>query len=158
MEKGRVSRRAFLQGSIFGIGGLIGAALGIPAIAYIVGPALKSKKAQEWIHLGSTAKVETGKPALFKAKLQSQTGWITNEEEIDVYVLTENGRDYIALSNVCTHLGCHVRWTSESEQFVCPCHNGVFDKTGRVVSGPPPRSLDRFVVKVDKDQLLIQGG
>lgn len=157
MEKRKISRRTFLQGAIFGISGLIGAALGIPAIAYIIGPALKNKQVKEWIHLGATAKVETGKPALFKAKLQSQTGWITNEEELDVYVLTENGRDYIALSNVCTHLGCHIRWISEKDQFFCPCHNGVFDKEGKVVSGPPPRSLDRFTTKVEKDQIYIQG-
>ncbi|MGE5223078.1 MAG: ubiquinol-cytochrome c reductase iron-sulfur subunit, partial [Omnitrophica WOR_2 bacterium] len=89
---------------------------------------------------------------------QLQTGWITNEEEITVYALTENGRDFIAMSNICTHLGCHVRWIGERNQFFCPCHNGIFNKQGEVVSGPPPRPLDRYAVKVENDQLYIQGG
>jgi Rieske Fe-S protein len=47
---------------------------------------------------------------------------------------------------------------SGQEEFFCPCHNGVFDKDGNVVSGPPPRPLDRFEVKVEDDQLFILGG
>jgi Rieske Fe-S protein len=75
-----------------------------------------------------------------------------------VYVLTENGRDFVAMSNICTHLGCRVRWITEREQFYCPCHNGVFDREGNVVSGPPPRPLDRYETKVEEGQLFILGG
>ncbi|MGE5221141.1 MAG: ubiquinol-cytochrome c reductase iron-sulfur subunit [Omnitrophica WOR_2 bacterium] len=154
----KINRRDFFKTTIAAIGALIGSALGIPAIAYIVGPALQTAKSSEWLHLGSTSKIETGVPTLFKTKLQLQTGWITNEEEITVYALTENGRDFIAMSNICTHLGCHVRWIGERNQFFCPCHNGIFNKQGEVVSGPPPRPLDRYAVKVENDQLYIQGG
>lgn len=157
-NKPKISRRDFFKTTIAAASALIGSALGIPAIAYIVGPALQTEKSNEWLHLGSTSKIEIGVPTLFKTKLQMQTGWITNEEEITVYALTENGRDYIAMSNICTHLGCHVRWISDRGQFFCPCHNGIFNKQGEVVSGPPPRPLDRFPVKVEKDQLYIQGG
>ncbi|MBU4225494.1 MAG: ubiquinol-cytochrome c reductase iron-sulfur subunit, partial [Chloroflexi bacterium] len=114
--------------------------------------------AQEWIRLGSTAKVELGVPTLFKVKVKRQMGWIVNEEELSVYVLTEDGRNYIAMSNVCTHLGCLIRWIAEQDKFFCPCHNGVFDKQGNVVSGPPPRPLDQYQVKVEDDQLFILGG
>jgi Rieske Fe-S protein len=95
---------------------------------------------------------------LFKFTVERKTGWIVNEEEISVYVLTDNGRDFIAMSNICTHLGCRVRWISDQEEFFCPCHNGVFDKQGKVVSGPPPRPLDRYEVKVENDQILVLGG
>jgi Rieske Fe-S protein len=62
------------------------------------------------------------------------------------------------MSNICTHLSCRVRWVAERGQFFCPCHNGVFDKEGLVVSGPPPRPLDRYEVKVEGDQLFIKAG
>lgn len=157
-EKDDLSRRDFMKVATWSIGGLIGLGMGLPAIAYVVGPALKSNQAQEWIRLGSTAKVELGVPTLFKAKVKQQTGWIVNEEELSVYILTEDGRNYIAMSNICTHLGCHIRWISEQDQFFCPCHNGIFDKQGNVTSGPPPSPLNRYEVKVEDDQLFILGG
>jgi menaquinol-cytochrome c reductase iron-sulfur subunit len=156
-EKNSLSRRTFLSIATWAIGGLISAALGIPAIAYIIGPALKRSTTQEWILLGSTVKVELGTPTLFKAKIERKTGWIVNEEEISAYALTDNGRDFIALSNICTHLGCRVRWVADQNKFFCPCHNGVYDKNGNVVSGPPPRPLDHYEVKIENNQLFIKG-
>jgi menaquinol-cytochrome c reductase iron-sulfur subunit len=157
-ETNRLDRRQFLSTLTWAIGGLISAGLGIPAIAYIIGPAAQRTQSQNWIRLGSTAKIELGTPTLFKARITRQTGWIENEEELSAYVSTDNGRDFVAMSNICTHLGCRVRWVSAQGEFFCPCHNGVFDKGGNVVSGPPPRPLDRFEVKVEDDQLFILGG
>lgn len=157
-KESRLDRRGFMGLMTWVIGGIIGAGFGIPAIAYIVGPASKKSKDQNWIPLGSVSKVELGTPILFKTKIKQQTGWITNEEEISVYIFTENGRDFIAMSNICTHLGCRIRWVADQDQFFCPCHNAVFDKSGNVVAGPPPRSLDQFQVKEENGQLFILGG
>ena len=157
-ESDKLSRRNFMQAAIWGIGGLIGIGYVIPAIAYMVKPALKSQQSQTWQRLGPTSKVELGTPTLFTFTVQSQTGWIVNAEEVSVYVLSTDGRTYIAMSNICTHLGCHIRWISEQNQFFCPCHNGVFDISGNVVSGPPPRPLTRLDVKVEDGQLLVMAG
>ncbi len=157
-EKQKISRRDFLGIATFSIGGLISAIIGIPAIGYIIGPAFGAKKEQNWITLGAVSKVEIGRPTLFKTKVEKRAGWIVNEHELSFYVLTENGRDFIAMSNVCTHLACRVRWVADEEQFFCPCHNAVFAKNGDVVSGPPPRPLDRFEVKEENDQLFVLGG
>ncbi len=137
------------------IGGAIGFGLGIPSIVYLIGPALQSNKTKSWTRLGPTSKIELGTPTLFKVLIERQTGWIIESEELSVYVLTEDGREHIAMSNICTHLGCRARWVSDQEQFYCPCHAGVFDKEGYVVSGPPPRPLDRYDVKVEDGQLFI---
>jgi menaquinol-cytochrome c reductase iron-sulfur subunit len=157
-EEKKLSRRDFSSLAVWTIGGLISAGLGIPAIAYIIGPALQGSQTQDWIRLGSAAKVELGIPTLFKVKVQHKTGWIANEEELSVYLRTDNGRDFTAMSNICTHLGCRVRWVADQKQFFCPCHNGVFDKDGNVISGPPPRPLNRYQVKVENSQISILGG
>jgi Rieske Fe-S protein len=154
----KVSRREFMGIATFSIGGLITAILGIPAIAYILGPALKKQEEQNWIPLGAASKVEIGIPTLFKTTIQQKAGWIENEQELTFYVLTEDGREFTAMSNVCTHLGCRVRWVVDQEEFFCPCHNGVFEKDGSVASGPPPRSLDRYEVKEEDGQLFVLGG
>ncbi len=157
-ENKRFTRRDFMAFATWAIGGLISLGMGIPAVAYVIGPALKGRENQEWIRIGSASKVELNNPTLFKTKILKQTGWIVNETELSIYVLTNNGRDYVAMSNVCTHLACRVRWISDQEQFFCPCHNAVFDKAGEVVDGPPPRPLDRYEVKVEEDQLFVRGG
>ena len=150
-------RRNFMKAAIAGIGGLIGTAIGLPAIPYIMGPALQ-KESDDWIQLGSISKVELNIPTLFKKTIETQTGWINTEEEISVYVLTSNGQDYVVMSNVCTHLACRVRWIPEKDSFFCPCHNGVFAKDGTVVAGPPPRPLDRFESKVEDGVIFIKRG
>jgi menaquinol-cytochrome c reductase iron-sulfur subunit len=154
-EEQMLSRRDTLKIAIWTIGGLIASTLGIPAIAYIVGPSLQRDDDQGWVKLGSASKVELGVPTLFKAKITRKAGWVSSEEQIAAFVLTENGRDYIAMSNICTHLGCRVRWIQDKERFLSPCHNGIFDTQGMVISGPPPRPLDRYEVKLENDQLYI---
>ena len=54
-----------------------------------------------------------------------------------------------AMSQKCTHLSCVVYYEADTQQMVCPCHEGVFDaRTGDVVSGPPQRPLGRIDVEV----------
>jgi len=154
-ETNQLSRRNFMQAAIWGIGGLIGIGFGVPAIAYVVGPSLKTQQTQTWMRLGPTTKVELGTPTLFTFTIQTQTGWIMNSQEVSVYVLSNDGRTFIAMSNICTHLGCHIRWIAEQNHFFCPCHNGVFDIAGNVVSGPPPRPLNRYDVKVEDGQIYV---
>ena len=156
-EDSNVSRRDFMKTVIASIGGLIGATIGLPAIAYVVGPAFK-QDTDEWIRLGSVGKVELNTPTLFKTTIEKQIGWTNAEEEFSAYVLTTNGQEFIAMSNVCTHLGCRVRWIPVQDGFFCPCHNGVFSKDGNVISGPPPRPLDRFEVKVEDGVLFVKRG
>jgi Rieske Fe-S protein len=153
----QVNRRDFMKTAIFAIGGAIGGAVGISAVPYIVGPALK-KDQGDWIQLGAISKVELNTPTLFKTTIETQTGWISSNEEVSVYALTENGQDFTVMSNVCTHLGCRVRWIPEQGEFFCPCHNGVYSKDGSVVSGPPPRPLDRFETKVEDGVLYVKRG
>ena len=153
----QVNRRDFMKTAIITIGGIIGGAIGLPAIPYIVGPALK-QGVENWIRLGAISKVELNTPTLFKTNIETQTGWISSEEEFSVYVLTENGQDFTVMSNVCTHLGCRVRWIPDQGKFFCPCHNGIFSKDGNVLGGPPPRPLDRFESKVEDGVLYAKRG
>ena len=62
-----------------------------------------------------------------------------------------------ALSLVCTHLASTVSWNPEKKEFYCPCHEGFFDAEGKVVSGPPPASLERWKVEVSGEKVVVGG-
>ena len=64
-----------------------------------------------------------------------------------VLVRKRNG-ELIALSAICTHLGCIVQWQKDRQEFLCPCHAGHFTADGAVTSGPPPKPLTRLPVAV----------
>lgn len=66
---------------------------------------------------------------------------------------------FVALSDVCPHLGCRVYWESQRREFICPCHNGVFDAGGEPISGPPAEMgarLSRYEVVTEGDMLFIE--
>ena len=63
--------------------------------------------------------------------------------------------EWKAFSAVCTHLNCTVQYQESSRQIWCACHNGTYDMSGRVVSGPPPKPLEEFPVLVRGDELVI---
>lgn len=54
--------------------------------------------------------------------------------------------DFRAFSGTCTHLDCIVEYQKDERRIWCNCHNGRYDLTGQVVSGPPPRPLQAFRV------------
>jgi cytochrome b6-f complex iron-sulfur subunit len=60
-----------------------------------------------------------------------------------------------ALSTSCTHLGCKAYYEPGNNRFFCPCHDGVFDLSGNVVSGPPPRPLNSCEVEVDENENIF---
>ena len=70
-----------------------------------------------------------------------------------------NAGDFLALSSVCPHLGCQVHWEQVNNRFFCPCHNGVFDASGKGTGGPPGeagQSLPEYPLKVEYGLLYIE--
>jgi Rieske Fe-S protein len=64
----------------------------------------------------------------------------------------ETGSTFLGFSNRCPHLGCRVHWDGAERQFLCPCHQGVFDPSGVAISGPPAdagQQLKPYAIEVD---------
>ena len=71
-----------------------------------------------------------------------------------ILVNTPEGK-LVALTAVCTHLACTVRFEADTETLFCPCHNGRFDLGGNVLSGPPPKPLETFAVTVSGSDIVV---
>lgn len=63
--------------------------------------------------------------------------------------------EWRAFSGICTHLNCNVQYQESRHQIWCACHNGFYDLNGNVVSGPPPRPLEEFAVRIRGDEIVI---
>ena len=59
------------------------------------------------------------------------------------------------LSAICLHEGCIVDWNRDLDILQCPCHDGRFDKAGKVLSGPPPAPLVPFEARVLEGKIFI---
>jgi Rieske Fe-S protein len=64
--------------------------------------------------------------------------------------------EYKALSATCTHLSCTVQYRNDLQQVWCACHNGLYDQSGRNISGPPPRPLEAFQVNLRGDEIVVR--
>ena len=60
-----------------------------------------------------------------------------------------------AVSAVCTHIGCTVRWVPERNRWECPCHGSVFSEDGQVIAGPARRALPWYEVSQAADGRLF---
>jgi len=70
-------------------------------------------------------------------------------------VIRKQSGELVALSAVCTHLGCIVQWENDKQAFLCPCHAGRFTPDGVVISGPPPKPLDKLAVSLDNGIVTV---
>lgn len=136
-----VGRRRFLSQAVMGFGLLFGIGTLALRFAQFLIPSRRPKQyaavligAESRIPLGEAVPMDLGGHKLLVLK-------------------TDEG--VVAFSRRCTDLGCLVSWNKEREQFVCPCHQGIFDKTGLNIAGPPPRPLDRFQIVKRGEQLYV---
>lgn len=63
--------------------------------------------------------------------------------------------EFVAMTAVCTHLGCIVKWVEAKQEFLCPCHGGRFSSAGKVLGGPPPSPLQTYPVAIVGDQVVV---
>jgi cytochrome b6-f complex iron-sulfur subunit len=144
-----VSRRSFLD-AVLSVGFVsTAAAIAYPISQYLVPPAT-GEPATASVVAGTVNALKPNSGMLFKFGSKPA-----------IVVRTPDG-DIRAFSAVCTHLDCTVQYKADTSQLWCACHNGTYDLNGNVVSGPPPRPLERFVVKLrgepGQEEIVVSRG
>ena len=71
-----------------------------------------------------------------------------------ILINTADGK-LIAFSAICTHLTCSVVFEEDTNTLLCPCHNGRFDLSGNVVSGPPPAPLESYNIEIQGEDIVV---
>ena len=135
-----MERRKLLKSSLAFLGTTTLISFVYPASKFLIPPKSNAQDAQV------TLDKETIPPGTAKEMTYN---------EIPLIVINRRGSGFIALSRVCTHLGCLVGFDSFNNKLVCPCHAGEFDLDGNVLSGPATKSLQRYPMKIGSKQITI---
>jgi Rieske Fe-S protein len=154
-KNNQISRRDFIKATTVFVGGLIGALIGIPSVAYLLSPSLRTVEDAALIPLGPLENYPLGIPTRFDFTRTKVNGWERTGIGYGVFVVRQDEKNVRVFSNICTHLGCHVNWHPDVQHYISPCHDGHFDIVGNNISGPPPRPLDEFVTKIENGNLVI---
>ena len=145
-----ISRSKFLTGATVGLGGLIGIAVAVPVLGFVLGPSF-AKEDWYWTSFGPVDNAEykqgTFVPVVF------ERGKLGELDRRVAYIRRDGAEEFTIISNTCMHLGCPVQFKTTG--FACPCHGGQYDTEGIRTAGPPIRPLNRFEYKVDNGNLLV---
>lgn len=138
------SRRDLLNFSLASTGALTAVALLAPLGFYLATPpGDRSPRGEVFVGMADAIPVGGARARIVDGK--------------ELLIIRRGPSSFYALSAVCTHSEvCSVAWDPGRQQLVCPCHRGVFDLDGNVVSGPPPRPLARREVHEREGRLHVR--
>lgn len=139
-------RREFVGLVIGTVGACYVAALGYPVYRYLASPVERagSEAAVSEVTLPDAQKLPAGSALMFKFGANPA-----------LLIHHTDGR-WVAFSAVCTHLGCTVEFQPAQNRIHCACHGGIYDPySGANVSGPPPKPLPAYPVKLVEKGIVV---
>jgi len=141
-----MERRAFLKLIVGAMGACYAGLIGYPVYRYLASPiedaALEGAVSQVTLTNG----LALPKNAAMIFKFGSKPAMLIHHDD----------DTFTALSAVCTHLGCIPFYKPEQKVIYCPCHGGVYDPvTGGNISGPPPKPLEKYNVRIADGKIIV---
>ena len=128
-------------------------------LAVIGGGAVLSstvRKQEDWLAASDLHDLPDNEPTAVTLSVMRVDGYREALERRTIFLVKTGDSDVTAFDATCTHLGCLVAWDPQGQVFKCPCHGGVYDRTGAVKDGPPPVPLMKVATRVDGDRVLVQ--
>jgi Rieske Fe-S protein len=153
-----VSRRWLLLkiGAFFNV--VVGVAVAVPVVRYLLGPVRRNGAYDSWISLGPVNDFPIGETRLSTYENPYRDPWDGATDNTACWVRHVSASVFQVFAINCAHLGCPVRWFPQSELFMCPCHGGVYYADGSRASGPPERGLFQYEYKIVSNELRIKAG
>jgi Rieske Fe-S protein len=155
LDSSDAGRRRFLSGAVLFVQGIIGGTLAVLLGGAAAAPAFRSRRS-DWWPAGRVDDLVRDLPTPVTIRVTREDGYTQVAEREVVFLVRTGASEVTALSSTCTHLGCRVSWDATAQVLKCPCHGGVFDRTGRVTAGPPPAPLATIATRVEGERVLVQ--
>jgi Rieske Fe-S protein len=170
-------RSRLLELATLGIGGLVAAAVGLPAAALSILPAFLGRERRD-ADLGPVEAFPQGTFVVTTFLTDPRAGPISRRT---AYIrnngLLGNMPSFTVMSSRCTHVGCPTQPNgpillaqrklehaggaevslvpAQPSGFGCPCHGSQFDNEGNRTAGPAARALDRYEFSIRNGRLLL---
>lgn len=153
-----VSRRWLLLkvGALFNA--VVGVAVAVPVVKYLLSPVKPDDAYKSWVSLGAVDTFPVGETRLAKFTNPVGLEWDGATDRVACWVRRISQQEFQVFAINCAHLGCPVRWFPQSQLFMCPCHGGAYYADGSRASGPPERGLFTYDVKIIGGKLHINAG
>ncbi|HYK85385.1 MAG TPA: ubiquinol-cytochrome c reductase iron-sulfur subunit [Ktedonobacteraceae bacterium] len=178
IAKERLSRRRFLRRSMLAVWGL-SATSAVAGALYMMYPNLAGQFGSD-LTVGPKSNFPAAKPGSYKlgqagvfyeqaaktyiSHMSKDTQFLLNgtnlSDQLDSesFVKDSDGSYWVALYQRCVHLGCTVPFRDDCDSFKCPCHGSHYNVDGEYLDGPAPRSLDRFAMSFDGQNVVVHTG
>jgi Rieske Fe-S protein len=146
METGR---REFITKALYGLLALVGLGFLVPGLKLLFP---RAGRAKELAYFPLIDEEEVPRIGAKKAELVFTSSG--NERRTRVFIVA-SPEGPVVFSATCSHLGCLVNYHKEKREFICPCHGGRYDLSGKNIAGPPPAPLTRLPIKVQAGKLFV---
>ncbi len=172
----RLSRRRFLRRSMLAVWGLSTTAavagslyMLYPNLAGQFGSVLKVGVRSDF-HAAPRTGFKLNQAGVFRSlpaktyviRLAPETKFLLSDGALSDQLHSEtivpdpkDGSHWIALYQRCVHLGCTVPFRDDCDSFKCPCHGSHYNVDGEFLDGPAPRSLDRFALFFNGEDVMV---
>ena len=153
-----VSRRWLLLKIGVLVNAVVGVAVAVPVVKYLLSPAKPDDAYKSWVSLGSVDAFPVGETRLAKFTNPVSQDWDGDTDRVACWVRHISQQEFQVFAINCAHLGCPVRWFPQAQLFMCPCHGGAYYADGSRASGPPERGLFTYDAKIVNGELQINAG
>ena len=153
-----VSRRWVLLAVGAFFNAVVGAAVAVPVVKYLLSPIKSDDAYKSWVPLGPVDNFPVGETRLAKFTNPVSLAWDGETDRVACWVRRISEKEFQVFAINCAHLGCPVRWFPQSGLFMCPCHGGAYYADGSRASGPPERGLFTYDTKIVDGAIQINAG
>ena len=119
-------------------------ALGAMAASFLKAPSQETRPGERQLNCGRLSSLGIGEARMVR------------HSDEPLFVVRLADAQVVAVSAICTHMRCVLKWRRDNSTFQCPCHDGAFDKTGNVLSGPPKRPLRQYAAEIRADEIIVR--
>jgi len=155
-----MSRRTMFVKLALAFSGIVGAMMGVPIFSYLLSPLIRDRDGRDelWLSLGAVDEFPPGQTRLATYRNPRANAWDGETAKAACWVRRIDDKTFQVFATNCAHLGCPVRWFSQSGLFMCPCHGGAYYADGSRASGPPERGLFEYASRIENGALMIRAG
>jgi menaquinol-cytochrome c reductase iron-sulfur subunit len=171
-EKGKqgkegLTRRQFLNYALGGTGAFMAATIAAPLVPFAIDP-LTRTGGGSFVDSGvKESEIKDDFPKQIEFKVHRKDGWVEENAKVRAWLIKDKKGEIVAMSPICTHLGCQVEGNVDGSGnpkpsddgnwwFHCPCHGGRYDIYGvNDPTKPPQRPLDTYQVKIEGGKVML---